>query len=541
MRIAILSSYTTDILCDKLKFLSLTEFGEIEIYTNLFNQYIQDLLSSKSKLYLYKPEIVFFLFDDETWLSAQKQLFKLIGLAKKRLPQAVFLVGNIVQSYSLLLPSLQWNQKNSLAEQILSLNMKVAKLHQTHKQLYIVDINDLVQHYGRSTMIDYRMQYLTKSPWSDKGIEILSLRLIQQIKTIQGNRKKVIVLDLDNTLWGGILGEDGMENLLLSNDGIGKAYYDFQKGLLKLYESGILLVICSKNDENLVFETIKSHPYMLIKKNHLAAWRINWNNKADNLESIAKELNLGLDSFVFLDDSPYERKLLKFTYPQLQVPDLPADPSQYSEFLAGISSLDTITVTQEDKNRNEMYQHERIRSEKRLSSDSLEKFLNSLHINVSIQRATSFMIPRIAQLTQKTNQFNLTTKRYSSTQIKQFASNKEMLVLAVSSKDIIGDMGLIGVIIAKIVDKSLIIDTFLMSCRVLGRGIEEAALFSLIEYGGRFGATSIIGEFIPTKKNQMAKDFLSNSYFTSQKDGLFVYQLSKKEIKKPSWIKLNYE
>lgn len=541
MRIAILSSYTTDILCDKLKFLSLTEFGEIEIYTNLFNQYIQDLLSSKSKLYLYKPEIVFFLFDDETWLSAQKQLFKLIGLAKKRLPQAVFLVGNIVQSYSLLLPSLQWNQKNSLAEQILSLNMKVAKLHQTHKQLYIVDINDLVQHYGRSTMIDYRMQYLTKSPWSDKGIEILSLRLIQQIKTIQGNRKKVIALDLDNTLWGGILGEDGMENLLLSNDGIGKAYYDFQKGLLKLYESGILLVICSKNDENLVFETIKSHPYMLIKKNHLAAWRINWNNKADNLESIAKELNLGLDSFVFLDDSPYERKLLKFTYPQLQVPDLPADPSQYSEFLAGISSLDTITVTQEDKNRNEMYQHERIRSEKRLSSDSLEKFLNSLHINVSIQRATSFMIPRIAQLTQKTNQFNLTTKRYSSTQIKQFASNKEMLVLAVSSKDIIGDMGLIGVIIAKIVDKSLIIDTFLMSCRVLGRGIEEAALFSLIEYGGRFGATSIIGEFIPTKKNQMAKDFLSNSYFTSQKDGLFVYQLSKKEIKKPSWIKLNYE
>lgn len=541
MGIAILSSYTTDILCDKLKSFYLTEFGEIGIYTNLFNQYIQDLLDSKSKLYLFKPEIIFFLFDDETWIREQKQFFKLISLAKKRLPQSVFLIGNIVQFHSPLLPSLQWNEKNSLTETVLSVNMKLAKLCQAHKQLYIVDINDLVQHYGRSIMIDYRMQYLTKNPWSEKGIELLSLRLTQQIKTIRGNRKKVIALDLDNTLWGGILGEDEIEDLLLSNDGIGKAYYDFQQDLLKLHESGILLVICSRNDENLALEIIETQPYMVIKKNHLAAWRINWNSKAENLESIAKELNLGLDNFVFLDDSSHERKLLKFTLPQVEVPDLPTDPSEYGEFLAGIYALDTITLTEEDKKRNEMYQHERVRSEKKISSDSLEKFLYSLRINVSIQKATSFTIPRIAQLTQKTNQFNLTTKRYSKTQINQFANNKKMLVLAISSKDIIGDMGLVGVIIANMINKSLVIDTFLMSCRVLGRGIEEAALFSLIEYGNRFKGASLIGEFIPTKKNQMAKDFFYNHHFTPQEDGLFVYQLKTKKIKKPSWIKLNYD
>lgn len=539
MGIAILSSYTTDILREKLRPSFVKEFGEVGIYTNLFNQYMQDLLDSKSKLYLFKPEIVFFLFDDETWIREQKQLFKLIGSAKKRLPQSIFLIGNVVQFHSPLLSSLQWNEKNSSAEQILSINMKLAKLCQSHKQLYIVDINDLVQHYGRSTMIDYRMQYLTKNPWSEKGMEILSRRLTQQIKTVRGNRKKVIALDLDNTLWGGILGEDGIENLLLSNDGIGKAYYDFQQNLLKLHESGILLVVCSKNDEALALEAIESHPYMLIKKHHLSTWRINWESKVDNLKSIAEELNLGIDSFVFLDDSPHERKLLKFALPQVEIPDMPADPSEYSEFLTGILSLDTSTITEEDRRRNELYRHERIRMSQQLSAASLEKFLESLHIQVTVQKGTSFNAPRIAQLTQRTNQFNLRSQRYTEEQINQLINDKNTLVLAISSRDTIGDMGLVGVIIAKKIDQSLFIDTFLMSCRVLGRGIEEAALFALTEYGNQLGVYQLIGEFIPTKRNEMAKDFLSNHLFTPQ-NGKFIYKLKEKKIKNPPWIKLNY-
>lgn len=541
MRIAILSSYTTDILRSRLKSSLTKELGEIKIYNNLFNQYTQEILNNKSALYTFSPEIVIFLFDEETWTRNQKQLFKLLQLVKNRLPKALIIVGNIVSTHSQVLPSLEWNTKNSLAEQIANCNIKLAKLCQTHKQLFVLDINDLVQSHGRTTMFDQRMEYLTKNPWSEQGLEILSHRLEQKINTIRGKRKKVIALDLDNTLWGGILGEDGIKNLLLSNDGIGKAYYDFQQALLKLRESGILLVICSKNDEHLALETIESHPYMLIKKHLLATWRINWESKADNLISIAKELNLSTDSFVFLDDSLHERKLIKFALPEIEVPDLPSDPSEFTEFLAKISVFDTSTITEEDQGRNEMYQHERIRTSKQLSSASLEKFLKSLHIQVSILKATSFNIPRIAQLTQRTNQFNLTSRRYTEEQINQFFKDKNMLVLTISSKDTIGDMGLVGVIIAKKVDQSLILDTFLMSCRVLGRGIEEATLFTLTEYGNRLEISSLIGEFIPTKKNMLVKDFYSNHHFAQQKNGSFIYELEEKKIKKPSWISLHYE
>lgn len=540
MRIAILSSYTIDFLKDKLRLSLAKEFGKTDIYHNQFNQYPQEILNKQSALYSFLPEIIIFLFDGENWIKNQSQILELIHVAKRGLPQTIFLIGNAALFHSQILPSLQWNIKNSAAEQIADCNLKLAKLCQTHQQLFVLDINDLVQIHGRLTLFDQRMAYLTKSPWSQKGMEIISLYLTQQIAVVIGKRRKVIILDLDNTLWGGILGEDGIENLILSNDGIGKAYYDFQQNLLKLQKSGILLVICSKNDEKLALETIESHPYMLIKKHHLTAWRINWQNKAENLISLAQELNLGLDSFVFLDDSPHERKLIKSALPEIKVPDLPTDPSEYSEFLAKIYQLDAINITQEDKRRNASYQQEQIRASKQLSSASLEKFLQSLHIKVLIKRATSFTIPRIAQLTQKTNQFNLTTKRYTETQIRQLVNNKNTLVLTISAKDVIGDMGLVGVIITNHIDRLLVIDTFLMSCRVLGRGIEDAALFALTKYGNQLKTHQLIGEFIPTKKNGMAKDFFSNHHFTPQKKGLFTYKLKEKKIKQPSWITLTY-
>lgn len=541
MRLALLSSYTTNFLSDKLKFFLSKEFNKVEIYNSPFNQYPQDILNKKSPFYSFSPEIVIFLFDDQTWIENHDQLFKLIKTSKKRLPNSFFLIGNITKFQSQILPSLEWNTKNSLTEQIAKCNITLAKLCQTQKQLFLADINELVQFYGRSTMMDKRMQYLAKNPWSAQGVEFISQKLTRQITTIIGKRKKVIALDLDNTLWGGILGEDGMENLLLSNDGIGKAYYDFQQNLLKLHRSGILLVICSKNDEQLALKTIESHPYMLIKKHHLASWRINWNDKAANLASIAKQLNLGLDSFIFLDDSPHERKLLKFTHPQVEIPDLPTDPSEFAEFLAGLPSLDASSITKEDKKRNKMYKQEQTRISKKLSSDSLEKFLESLQIQVLVRKATPFTIPRIAQLTQRTNQFNLTGRRYTEDQISGLINGKNTLVLTISSKDTIGDMGLVGVIIAKKADKSLLVDTLLMSCRVLGRGIEDAALFALTKFGNKHKVSSLIGEFVETNKNGLAKDFFTSHHFTSQKDGFFIYRLNQKEIKNPSWIKLIYE
>lgn len=541
MNIALLSSYTVDFIKDKLKSLLSSDFDKIEIYQSPFNQYTQEILDKKSRFYSFSPDIVVFFADDETWIENQNHVFKLLRKAKKKLPKTSFLIGNIAQFNSKMLPSLQWNIKNSRAEQIATCNLKLAKLCQTNKQLYIVDVNDLIQLHGRLVMLDQRLQYLTKNPWSNEGIEIIALRLVQQISILMGKRKKVVVLDLDNTLWGGILGEDGIENILLSNEGTGKTYYDFQKNLLELYHSGVLLVICSKNDETLALEAIQSHPFMLIKKSHLAAWRINWSNKADNLISIADELNLSLDSFVVLDDSPHERKLLKFTLPQLKIPDLPTDPSYYAAFITSIPSLDAITITAEDTKRNEMYQQERIRTSQLLSAVSLEKFLESLNIQVIIQKATSFNIPRLTQLTQRTNQFNLRSIRYTEEQISQFIKDKNMLVLTITAKDLVGEMGIVGVIIGKKIHQGLFIDTFLMSCRVLGRGIEETALFALTKYGRRLKTTTLLGQFIPTKKNMMANDFYTKHFFQLQKNGIFKYIINTEKIEKPSWIKLSYE
>lgn len=541
MNIALLSSYTTDILQNKLESFLKKDFNKVKIYGNSFNQYTQEILNKKSAFYAFSPEIIIFLFSEETWIENPTQMFKLLQLIKRRLPKALILVGNIVPTHSQLLPGLEWNKKNSLSEKITICNLKLAKFCQNNKQFYTFDVNNLVLLYGRIIMFDQRIQYLTKNPWSDKGMDILSFKLSQHIKTLMGKRKKVVVLDLDNTLWGGILGEVGLENILLSNDGVGKAYYDFQKNLLKLHQSGILLVICSKNDEVSTLRAIETHPYMLIKKHHLAAWRMNWESKADNLVSIANELNLGTDSFVFLDDTAYERDLIRFALPSVEVPDFPADPSEYSEFLSNLPAFDTGVITEEDKKRNEMYQQEKERSSKKLSAASLEKFLKSLHIEVTIQKVKAFNTPRIAQLTQKTNQFNLTNRRYTDEQINELIKDKKNIVLGISSKDKVGDMGLVGVIIAKKNNNSLFVDTFLMSCRVLGRGIEETVLFSLSKYATQLAAFSIIGEFIPSKKNNLAKSFYSNNYFTQLEDGFFKYDVKKKKIKKPQWITLHYD
>ena len=326
--------------------------------------------------------------------------------------------------------------------------------------------------------------------------------------------KKCIVLDLDNTLWGGILGEDGLEGIRLGPTPEGRPYLEFQKYLLSLFNRGIILAINSKNNHKDALRVFQEHPNMVLKEHNFASMQINWNDKVSNLKNIAKELNIGLDSLVFIDDEKLNREMVKSILPEVEVVDLPEDPSLYLKTLAEIDDFNILKITEEDKKRGKMYAERRKRQElQNKSSTDITQFLKDLRMIATINMADSFNIPRIAQLTQKTNQFNMTTRRYSEEDIKKFSGNKNFLVMCISIKDKFGDNGITGAAIVEKSHESWRIDTFLLSCRIIGRKAEEILLGHIIGLAKNENVKKIIGEFIPTQKNTPAKSFYKNSKF----------------------------
>jgi FkbH-like protein len=279
-------------------------------------------------------------------------------------------------------------------------------------------------------------------------------------------------LDLDNTLWGGIAGEDGISGIVLDLSGPGRSFYDFQRELLHLYEKGIILAINSKNNPEDAMEIIENHPHMLLRKNFFAGMKINWQDKSENMIEIAKELNIGLDSLVFFDDNPLERELVGGMLPQVKIIHVPKDTGRYAESLKKVVDFEVLHLTADDLKRNEMYLANKKRSEEEKSFSSKEDFLAGLKSKLILKEADEFTIPRIAQLISKTNQFNMTTKRHTQEDIKSMSYSKDYMVFCASVTDKFGDNGIVGVCIVKLSGEEAYIDTFLLSCRVLSRNIE---------------------------------------------------------------------
>lgn len=287
----------------------------------------------------------------------------------------------------------------------------------------------------------------------------------------------------------------------------GLAFAEFQEELLNLTRKGFLLAICSKNNEEDALAVLRKHPSMRLKEEHFAARRINWKNKADNIRELAEELNLGMDSFVFIDDNPAERRLIEMTLPEVLVPEWPADPTLFKRELLGLAArhLPKVAITQEDRLRASMYHAESQRKILQTSTSNLEDYYCSLGMTARIECANTFSVPRIAQLTQKTNQFNLTTRRYSEADIRAMAAAPECIVLSLALRDRYSDNGIVGVLILRQrTKKQWFIDTFLLSCRVIGRKVENAFIAVACEMLLKLDAEELIGEFIPTKKNILA-------------------------------------
>ncbi len=342
--------------------------------------------------------------------------------------------------------------------------------------------------------------------------------------------KKCIVLDLDNTLWGGVVGEDGPQGIALSVSSPGSYFVAFQQALLDLHNRGIILAVNSKNNPEDAMEVIRKNPNMILKEQHFAASRINWNEKTENIKELAQELNIGLDSMVFLDDSPTNREAMRAFVPEVETPELPEDPQFYTKFLNSLPYFESNTITDEDKMRGNLYVTERLRRESEKEFTDHGDFLKSLSTEMRVHEDDPIALARLSQLTEKTNQFNTKKRPMSVDEIQGYIESSQHAIYHASASDRFGDHGIIAFALVNKGKEKWTVESMLMSCRVLGRGIEETFLASIARRAESEGVEAINIDFVPTEKNKPAKDFLDK--YTSHG------KLLTKEITAPYWVNI---
>lgn len=392
-------------------------------------------------------------------------------------------------------------------------------------RIRLVDVDALIAQLGGERAWDPRMALVAGCPYSAAFLRLLGDGLARSIAPLSVAPAKVIVLDLDNTLWGGIVGEDGVSGLAVGEAGLGAAYAAFQDALLAVRAQGVLLCVASKNNQHDAHEVFDRHPGMRIRRHHLSAERISWQPKSVSLPQLAEELSLGLDSFVFVDDSPTECEEIRRLLPEVTVLQLPPDPARYVEALRGVPELDRMVLTNEDRARADLYAAERARAATRPSGDAadpeaLARHLRSLELRARVRRLSANDVPRGAQLTQKTNQFNLTTIRRTEADLVAMLAEPGWRLYGLDVADRFGDYGFTGLVFARrTANDTWDLDTVLLSCRVLGRGVESALLAAVIDDLVNAGAHRLTGRFVPTAKNAQAREFLSRHGFVEGKGG----------------------
>lgn len=400
----------------------------------------------------------------------------------------------------------------------------------SHKNVKVIDITEFTRKYNAAELFDWKFYFMSQMGMNPKLNKDFKAWWDKKMNSISLKRKKCLVLDLDNTLWGGVLGEEGIEGIKIGGDYPGKAFLYWQEALLELSKSGVILTVCSKNNEQDVLDAWAKNPFIVLKKEHFAAYRINWTDKVSNIKELAEELNIGLDSFVFVDDNPTERELIKQMLPMVEVPEFPAQPYELMPFFKQLVEDDfkVYSVTDEDKKKTEQYKQNAVRTQAQNAFADFDSFLESLDIHITIEAVNEFNIQRIAQMTQKTNQFNLTTHRYTDADVRGFVECG-WKVWCISVADKFGDNGITGAIMVKPDGE---IDTFLLSCRILGKGIEIAFVKKILYMLAEAGMENLSAKYIPTAKNAQVKEFWEKAGFiclAENEDGSKDYLLALKE------------
>ena len=420
-------------------------------------------------------------------------------------PSKTFIIFSLVDLFRLRLTG----NVNEVEEAVAAFNHLAVQKAADNAQVKWVDFGEFVARYDSVMLVDWKYYLLSQTllnPKLKRDFRQWWQRIQEEIDL---KRKKCLVLDLDNTLWGGVLGEDGVDGIQLGGDYPGKAYTYWQQALLQLSRSGVILAVCSKNNESDVMEAWDKNPFMILKREHFSATRINWSDKATNISAIADELNIGLDSMVFLDDNPSERELVKQLLPQVMVPDFPEKPYQLMPFFRQLveTYFRVYAVTGEDLAKAEQYRANALRRAEQTRFADLDEYIYSLDIQMDIIPADEHNLPRIAQMTQKTNQFNLTTRRYSQSDVQQ-CLDKGWLVYCMRVSDRFGDSGITGTIFLEPTgDVELNVDTLLLSCRILGKGIEDAFVKTVLNLLRLDGYRKLTADYLPTAKNGQTADF----------------------------------
>jgi len=556
VRVAVLGSFTLNGLSNTIQVKCDLHNVSCFTYDAGYNQYNQNILDDNSELYQFAPDIVFLLLDVRSILGdlffspyeissskrkefIEKQASQVIDLINHftKKSKSKIVVSNLnIPNYS---PYGIFESKTEfgLHKMIQEFNRQLTESVEDNPSAYVFDFNGFVSKYGEINVLDYRQFFTGDLKVSLNYIPYLAEELMSYIKPILGLNRKCIVTDLDNTLWGGIVGEDGFDGIKLGTTAPGNAFVEFQRHLLSLNKRGIILAINSKNNLDDAMEVIKKHPNMILREENFAAMQINWDDKISNMQELASEINIGLDSMVFLDDDPMNREIMRKAIPEVMTVELPKDPALYAKTLFEINDFNVLKITADDKKRGQMYSQQHKRNELKKSATNLDKYLEDLGIKIKISEVDDFTIPRVSQLTLKTNQFNLTTRRYQEEDIKKFVNDDKFIVGYAQVEDKFGDNGITAAfIVNKTSPKEWTIDTFLLSCRVMGRGVEEAIIGNIIEKAREAGVEKVNGQYIPTKKNKPCEDFFSKCGF--ENSGKFWKFNTKKQFNVPSYLKI---
>lgn len=534
LKIGILSNSTTSLITPVLNATALRYGIILEIHEAEFNQIAQEAFAANSFFQNKKLDVILLSIDinglpfiscpgDKNFSKKNihdciEYLNKVIqGLKSKTGAQII--MQNFVSPTEQIFGSYERRLEGTLSSFVFEINSHLDKIQDS--SVFILDVANLASKIGLYNWFDPTLWNLTKIPFAPKYLPIYADFICRILSAILGKSRRCLVLDLDNTLWGGVIGDDGLEGILIGNgDATGEAHLHLQKTVLLLRERGIVLAVCSKNEDTTARLPFKEHPDMLLRENHIAVFQANWTDKATNIKAISETLSLGLESIVFVDDNPAERKRVRDELPEVAVPEMPNDPALFVPTIIASGYFESINFSNEDSKRAEFYQANAKRVELINQSIDMNSYLKSLEMEIKFKPFDEQGRSRIHQLISKSNQFNLTTIRHTQDDLINFENNENYFTRQIRLKDIFGDNGMICVIICNKAEREWKINTWLMSCRVLNRRVEESCLNHLVHYAKKDGVKKLIGKYLPTKRNIIVKDHYKKLGFVQvSKDG----------------------
>jgi FkbH-like protein len=541
IKIAVLGSYSIQHFVMMLDAYLLGAGINAEIYEGEYNGIKMDVLNADSSFYRFAPKIVLILMDhrdmqsipscletpdtvDRMVKQSADSIRTIWNRIREALPGCQIFQTNLVIPPERFIGNLECGVHSSRSEYYRGINHELTTEHPDG--ISIVDMDYLASYIGKQLWFDQAAYFLSKSGFSMDALPVVCKEFTRLIASARGKVYKCLVLDLDNTLWDGVVGDDGYDGINLNpHDAVGEAYRFFQGYLLELRKRGVILAVNSKNDEETAKEPFEKNPDMILQLSDIACFMANWNDKVQNIKQIAAMLNIGTDSMVFVDDNPAEREIVRRYLPEVMVIDLPEDPSYYVRAIDESSAFSWIEITKEDLERAGTYSMNAKRQELMESFVDYNEYLKALDMKAEVGEPDGAQMKRFAQLINKSNQFNLRTKRYSEEELSAMKTNPDIRMIYVDLSDKFSEYGIISCIILKKEGGVCFVDTWLMSCRVLKRGVELLAYDAIYKTAVQWGCSAIEGEYLPTKKNGMVSSLYSELGFDENKNGRFILDL----------------